>query len=449
MARTEDRPAVTAVTGPDFFARVFALPTSSVDFRETNANNYISDISYQLTPTHKLRSITVFANTTTDIGTAVGSPLQRDETRNGGDFTQDLRLEIDSKGNGLLGVLGLFYGRFTTDLDSTITFDLGPPFGVIPVQDLTGAYKTTSAAAYAELRYRFLDRFQLIGGGRVLHDIVESRAVGASLDLTTFTPVPIDETTKREFTRALPKAGITYDLDRNQTVGFTYSQGYRAGFTHVALGGGINEVAPERLDAYEVSYRSLWHDKRLYVGGNIFYCDYKAQQIAIDDPVFPGAVNIVNGRKSHAYGAEIEARWRPTNRWQLFAGLGLLYTRFDDFVILGNDFGGNEFPEAPSVTASAGAFYKDPTGWFAGASLRYVDGYFSYSDVANTALRRVSNYALVDASIGYEWERTKTKVTLFAKNLLDEDYVTGISPGATEATVGDGRLLGVTVSQRY
>ena len=48
VSRTFDKPAVTAVTGPDFFARQFNVTASSgsVDFRKTYTNNYISDISY-------------------------------------------------------------------------------------------------------------------------------------------------------------------------------------------------------------------------------------------------------------------------------------------------------------------------------------------------------------------------------------------------------------------
>lgn len=455
-ARTEDRPAVLAVSQPNFFDRVLSLSPSSVEFRSTDTNNYISDISYQVAPRYKLRSITALADTATQIASAEGSDFPRDETRKGRDLTQDLRLEIENRGNGLSGVLGLFYGRFDADIDSLIT-GFG---GFLTVQDLVSSHTTTSAAAYGELRSRFMDRYQLIGGGRLLHDVVESRSVGEALDAGTFTSVPIDATTKAEFTRALPKIGMTYDLDRNQTIGFTFSKGYRAGFSHIPSGSTtVTEVKPEDMDAYEISYRSTWAGGRLYLGGNLFYYDYKNQQIATDDPAIVGdvvgAAVIVNGRSSHAYGAEIEARWRPNDRWQLSAGVGLVRTRFDDFVAFGTNFSGNEFPEAPSLSFAAAALYKDPSGWFAGANLRYIDGYYSNNDAANTPARFVSNFTIVDARIGYEWERSKTKLTLFAKNILDEQYLTSLSadnngtPGPDEATVGDGRLVGVTLTQRF
>ncbi|MDX2203379.1 MAG: TonB-dependent receptor [Hyphomicrobiaceae bacterium] len=451
-SRTEDRPAVTTVSGPNFFDRHLAASSSSTDFRQTKANNYIADVSYQLATNYRLRSITAFADTATDIGSAVGSSFMRDEVRGGTDLTQDLRLEIDRKGNGLSGVLGLFYGRFGTDIDSHIAQDIG---FVVPLQDLVATYKTTSAAAYGEMRFRFMDRYQFIAGGRVVHDVVESHSVGSALDLGTFTYAAIDSTTKAEFTRALPKVGMTYDLASNQTIGFTYSQGYRPGFTHIPIGGGgaVNEVKPEDLNAYEILYRSQWLGGRLYLGGNLFYYDYSNQQIATDDAAIVGNVIgasvIVNGQKSHAYGAEIEARWRPNDRWQLHGGVGLLKTRFDDFVAFGVSYSGKQFPEAPSISVTGGAQYKDPSGWFAGGNFRFVDGFYSNNDTANTPARFVSSLTLVDARVGYEWERTKTTLTFFAKNIFDKQYVTSISQYSTEATVGDGRLLGVTLSQRF
>lgn len=466
VARTEDRPAVNSVTGPDFFDRVFGLSTNGVEFRETASDNYISDVSYEVAPGIKLRSITALAETETDIGTSAGATFLRDDLREGEDFTQDMRLEIEPDGNGISGVVGLFYGEFENANDSRISqdfsADLGLPDGTLPfiaIQNIAGTNRTESLAAYADLRWRFLDDYQLIGGGRLLRDTVRSRQQGEVLDFGALfgsgevVQLPIDEQSEAEFEEFLPKAGATYDLRSNQTVGFTYSRGYRAGFTEVRTNGALNEVAPEFLDSYELSYRSTWFDKQLELNANVFHYDYTSQQVAVDDPLFPSGTFIVNAGQSEADGGEIEVRWRPTREWQLFATLGLIDTQFEDLVTAGGDFSGNEFPEAPTVTFATGGLYKDPTGWFAGANLRYIDGYYSFGDLANTALREVDDYTVVDARIGYEWDRVK--LTVFAKNLLDNDYLTGLSRDfsgdgvADEATIGDERVVGVTLTGRF
>lgn len=451
IAHVQDRPAVLSVT-PPFYDRVLDA-NASIDFRETKTANYISDIGYMLQPGLKIRSITSYADTETDIGSAPSSLLQREVTRDGGDFTQDLRLEIENRGNGLSGVIGLFYGSFAYKNDS-----LDTAFSV-PIQDLFTDADTRSVAAYADLRYRFLDRFAFIGGGRLLHDEVKSKSDGMIL-LNPYSVLGgadpdiafVSNNFSDDYTEFLPRLGFTYDLTRDQTVGITYSKGYRNGFTEFRLSTAeFNTIKPEYLDSYELSYRSTWLNEKLSFNANFFYYDYKNQQVAFDETVFEFPVSYIqNAKSSHAYGAEFEARWRPIPPLQLYGSLGLMRTEFDSFNSPDGNFSGNKFPEAPAYTIAVGGMYKHETGWFAGANLRYTDGYYSGGDVGNTSLRFVDGYTLVDARIGWEWENYT--LTLFAKNVFDEKYVTSISTSSgvqSQATVGDEQLVGVTLLGKF
>lgn len=445
IARVHDTPAVLSVSAP--FEDRFKNAGESLDFRTTDTTNYIADIGYTFLPGMTVRSITSYADTETEIGSAASAAIQRDTVRDGGDFTQDLRLEIENSGNGLSGVVGLFYGLFEFGQDSFDEIDIG--FGLIPLQVLTTDVETESMAAYADLRYRFWDRFVLIGGGRLLKDKIKSTADGAILPDLLGPFGTIQSNFSDEFTEALPRAGITYDLTRGQTVGFMYSKGYRNGFTELNLNTALfNTVKPEYMDAYELSYRSAWANNSLSVNANAFYYDYKDQQVAFEEDFFlvPGypVSTIVNADSSHAYGAEIEARWRPVKPLQLYGSLGLMRSEFDTFTgPLGENYAGNEFPEAPAYTIAAGGLWQDSSGWFAGANLRYTDGYYSGGDLANSPLRFVDSYTIVDARIGYEWD--KYTLTVFAKNLFNEEYVTYKSINATQASVGDEQLFGVTL----
>jgi len=473
VSRVDDRPGVTSVSRP-FHDRVLDLsPTDSVDFRTTLTTNFISDIGYNFAPGMTLRSITAYADTDTDIGTAAGSIYARDVTRTGGDFTQDLRLEIENRGNGLSGVVGLFYGSFKYNNDTLDSFDYDTYSGgllpALPVQDLVTDAKTESMAAYADLRYRFWDKFVVIGGGRLLRDEVSSTTTGTILynafnvtDLFVFGPIykPLNGNFSDNFTEALPKIGLTYDLTADQTIGLTYNKGYRNGFTEYRLPTmEFTTIKPEYLDAYELSYRSSWLNRALSLNGNVFYYDYKNQQVAFDEPQdddgdpttgtglgFPLSY-ILNAESSHAYGAEIEARWRPISPLQLYASVGLMKTEFDTFAGPTEDYSGNEFPDAPAYTIAAGGMYKDRSGWFAGANMRHTDGYYSGGDLANSSLRFVDGYTTVDVRAGWEWEHYT--LTVFAKNVFDTEYVTSLGFNGTEATVGDERLVGMTLRGRF
>ena len=444
VAHTDDKPSVNAVHGPNFFDRVYTtgLINTSVEFRSTKTNNYVSDISYALTGALKIRSITAYAATDTDISTAPGNiAYTRNNERKGSDFTQDFRLELENPGNGFSGVVGLFYGDFTTKSDGTIAFP-----GLV-YQAGNHYNNTRSIAAYTDLRYR-IDRWVFIAGGRALQDDIRSHATGSLINGT----IPIDHSTDASFSAFLPKAGVTFDLAPNQTIGFTYQEGYRSGFNDASYALGFPlyySVKPEYLKAYEFSYRSNWMANRLQVNANVFYYDYKDQQVAYE-PGLPGMAIVTNANKSHLYGAEFETRFLATERLTLYASLGLLWTKFDDIFVPppgGGDVSGNQFTEAPSYTINVGGMYKDPSGFFIGANSRFIDGYFSYGALDNDPLRYVSNAVIVDARAG--WEFKTSTLTVFAKNLFDERYLTYIANGAAQAGVGDSRQFGVTWQVRY
>lgn len=479
-SRAVDDPGTSAVSGPDF-KRAYVYPSSLTDFRETSADNYISDISYELTSGLTLRSVSAYANTRTLIRTPVDAAFIRNgDNILGEDITQDVRLEINNRGNGLSGVAGLFYGYFERDAFTNSTLDVPflaalpsvrrfahlLPNEIIQYQSSNNSSETTSMAAYADLRFRW-DRWALLGGGRLLRDEVKTDEKGAALNVTNYIrneifglPVdPYDRTegvTKQTFDEFLPKLGLTYDLTDNQTVGATYSKGYRTGFqqitTSLTRGVSRSTVDPEFLKVYELSYRSNWFANTFDLNANVFYYDYQDQQVAVLNPFF-GVTEISNAGNSHAYGSEIEARWRPTPHLQLFAALGLMQSEFDELKTRDGDFAGNEFAQAPAYNLSAGAMYRSPTGWFVGANVRHTDGYYSAGGVANSPTQYVDSYTVVDASVGWEWEHYT--LTLFAKNLLDEDYLTAVdrthAPPQSPAygSIGDERLVGVTLTSRF
>jgi iron complex outermembrane recepter protein len=121
------------------------------------------------------------------------------------------------------------------------------------------------------------------------------------------------------------------------------------------------------------------------------------------------------------------------------------------------NFSGNQFPEAPGYSVNVGGLYQDPLGWFAGANARFIDGFYSYGDLANTPARHVDNAVIVDARVGWEFKNPNglpltSKLTFFAKNLFDERYLTyisNLSGGVRTAGVGDSRQFGLQLSVKY
>lgn len=468
FSRTHDKPAWGMVSGPDFFQRRFEdKDLTTAEFRDTFVNRYIADVSYEISPDWTVKSVTSFVDTDMTITAPANSLLIRDDVREGRDFSHDTRLTYESADSPFSGVFGVFAGRFTSDLDSDMQLKLDPfglPGVVIPYQMLQAQNKTESVAAYADMRYDFAERWTAMAGGRLLRDRVSANYTGMVLDETatlinlaggSLIPVYVlqDENNAVSNTVFLPKVGLAFGVTENQTVSATVSRGYRAGFSEAVLGTpDINTVEPEYLWSYDLAYRSKWLEDRLHLNANVFYYDYRNQQIPVyANPSFGAQTMTANIGRSHSYGAELEARWLPVPEFEFFSSIGLLKTRFDEGVVRigGRDIqlAGNQFPEAPTVTASLGGIWRHHSGFFAGADIAFTGGYYSLGDLENTLARKVSSFTVVNAQLGYESENLS--VTAFAKNLFDEQYLISIGQGGNQATIGDGRSFGVRVTGKF
>lgn len=453
-----DRTATPLVNAP-FGDRILSTPGFASEGRQTTVTNYIADISYDLTDTLTLRSISAFIDTDAEIFGAPGSTVFfRDDLRDGKDFTQDLALEIDdSDGTGLSGVVGFFYGDFTQDIETDIQVDLGAfttgtPNGIIiPFQTGTSSAETRSIAVYADLRYNFYGPFSLLAGLRYQHDRV--RNANNTVDALTG-PSIFD--IEAEFDVFLPKAGLAFDIDDTQSIAATASRGYRQGFTENIVGTTLqNDVDPEFVWTYELAYR--YQNNGITFGANAFFNDYTDQQVTIINQNFLPFNNTFNVGSSRSYGVEFEGRYDNGNGLSIFAALGLLKTEIETLRdpnlannicgASGGDCAGNEFPEAPSVTAALGGIYRHDSGFYGTADLSYTGSYFSGNDINNTAAREIGSIFLVNAGVGYETENFQAQ--FYVKNLLGNNFVTDINSTLTGAAVGEGRTFGAELTVRF
>jgi iron complex outermembrane recepter protein len=448
VSRTHDTPAYNLVTGPDFFDREY-VSTGFDEIRDTTVNRYIADLKYEFNPDWTIQSVTSYVDMTQEIDAPRSVTFFRDETRDRGDFSQDIRLNYGSEESSFSGVLGLYAGQYSGHAVSDSEMDVFGLGFTVPLQSLNAKDKGTSLAAYADGRYEFVDRWTLLAGGRLVHDKVSADYKGVVL--AGLIDATLDEASSVSNTEFLPKIGLAFELTENQNVALTAIKGYRPGFSELIVGTTtINTVESETLWAYEFAYRSKWFDDRLQINGNVFYYDHSNMQVPVPvpDPLLSSGYSYtINAAQAYSYGAEFEARWNFDSGFEVFAGLGLLKTKFEDGVYNGASIAGNEFPEAPSLTASLGAIYKHESGWFAGGDVSFTDGYYSKGDVRNLPVTAVDSFTIVNAQLGYQTDNLT--FTAYAKNLLDEKYLTGISSNGGSANIGDARSFGLQLTQRF
>lgn len=473
VSYTHDKPAYGLVGTPDFFAREYDDTNQGAEFRDTKVSRYIAELSYEISPAWTVKSVTSFVDTHVEIDTPEGYTSFRDDERDYGDFAQDLQLTYDDPDAPFSGVFGLYGGRYKGRLLSDYKTTALAPYGVSEayIQKLDSRPLTKSIAAYADLRYDIGDRFTLIAGGRLLHDVVSSDVSGFVINVDetlvaifsgctlvdpdtcpVYSPLTSDLTAKK--TAFLPKAGFAFHPAETQTLAATVNRGYRAGFSERATGSTeFNTVQPEFLWTYEVAYRSEWLDGRLVANANAFYNDYRNQQIPVffDEIAYPGQTITINAAESHSYGAELDLRWRSLPQLDLFASAGLLKTEFDrGTAIVGGDeidLAGKEFPEAPTLTASVGGIWTHKSGFFLGGDASYTDGFYSKSALDNAAGQHLDGFVLVNMQAGIELDRFK--LTVFSKNLFDKQYLTAINSSLSRAAVGRERSFGIQANVHF
>ena len=197
----------------------------------------------------------------------------------------------------------------------------------------------------------------------------------------------------------------------------------------------------------------------------MFYTDWSDQIVnKLIDPSQPNDSIAVNAGASRFYGAELQFETRPTRNLTIYGGLGLLDTKFTDYVTDDAEFDGNAFPYAPPVTVSAGFDYRHPAGFRLLGDVNLVDDHFS--DFINDPARSTSvggietctaspcnsrqvaipSYVVANLKAGYEG--SFFSVYAFARNLLNEQYITQLQPQG-DARSAEPRVAGIEVNLSF
>jgi outer membrane receptor protein involved in Fe transport len=447
----DDSPAYDDVAGPgfgfDYFDRRgdFNLPFFQ-EVRSATNHSASAELVVGLSDRLDFTSLTTYGSTNVRIPSInQGTPGERfvtDGVQTQRLFTQELRLNLSR--DKLSGVVGLYLSTERNRRDT----DRSTFFGGGRLDNFRDNFEIDSYALFGEGTLRVSPAIRLVAGGRLNH---ERQRNETSFSRDNFNPALPDISTtgssRVSQTVFLPKAAVLFDLATDTTLGFTVQRGFRSG------GSGVNGVtgqpfsfAPEYTWNYEGSLKSKLMDGKLFLTANLFYTDWRDQQVELLlDPLdFTTGVTL-NAASSRVFGGELEARAVPHPNLQAFVSLGITDAKFKEFVDLKlGDFSGLSFPEAPRYTISAGLDWRPKTGFFIGGDVRHVSSYFA-RDLQNAPIDRVGNYVLVNARAG--WQADRWSLMVFADNLLNEQYFVYrdvIGDFECCATLGRSRIVGVT-----
>ncbi|HEY2751902.1 TonB-dependent receptor [Phenylobacterium sp.] len=395
------------------------------------------------------------------------------------EFTQEFRL--DGKiGDRLDYTTGLFY--YNTDVLypglQAGTYNYLPPTspilltsgvgGPVPCCTTITQSWTTSEAVFGEVNYHLLNNLVLIGGLRYTHDrnSLENHAIDTG-GICQFA-FALGGPCKPAVGLPSPKLGLGIsdnNLTGKATIQYyvtprfnfyaTYSTGAKGPSVSYPRGLPLVPVASETSKNYEAGLKGSLLDGKLFVAADVFhtkYDNFQGQALYVD-PANPGNRGYIttNAGGLETKGAEGEVTYRATPELTLTASVAYAPTRFTQFAIPCNDgytnpattpgkctfinprlgqlqFDAAGYPltYAPKWTYSLSASWVHPIGdadFSAALNYHWQDEIYTVVADPNSI---APAYGLMGLNISYGPHDEHWRLSLFARNLLNQYFVSGI-----------------------
>ncbi|HEX7854221.1 MAG TPA: TonB-dependent receptor [Sphingobium sp.] len=357
--------------------------------------------------------------------------------------------------------------------------------------DSTSTPETRSLAAFGQLDYKITDSLSLTGGLRFTNEKKQggySQFWVAGADLSGLTPVQ-QATANALRTQFNPVTSFYTSFTDNSLSGLisaswkvapqvllygSYSRGNKSGGLNLtALPAGVApDVRPEKVDAFEIGFKSQFLDRRLTLNGAAFWTEITDYQTAITDQ----AANTVTYRqyianipKVRSRGFEADFSYAPTRNFSFNASASYTDATYRDYrnapqaverlnISAVQDLSGQRLPGIPEFAWTVGADGNLPVVGFGGREIElYAHADYSQRSSFNTSSTNsawgvVPGYGLANGRVGVRTVDGLWDVSLWAKNLFDKDYYLNLSPantGAVTGQLGEPRTYGVTVRTKF
>jgi iron complex outermembrane receptor protein len=421
-------------------------------------------------------SITGYSKVETDVffdldGSAIGTGNFQNQVFEQTYTSQEFRVASSFDDSNWDWLTGVYY--FDSTYDQARNFSLLDPSSTPGVPVLNPGNSVTENAdferdgwaVFGQLNYQLNESWEFTVGGRYASENVEARQFGHVILVGVGVDSPYDNTADQTFNGFSPMTSLSYKPNEDVMVYGTISHGFKAGgfpkypFSQDRTGIPFDEEVSVN---YELGIKSSWFDNKLALNAAIYHITIEDQQLGsqVDGPAGVPVEGIDNVGESTNDGAELEITWLPTDGLKLFANLGFIDAKFDEYVDEnGTDRASEAVPYIPEFTANVGLQYVHDVSsalsltWAVDYS--YVDDYIVGNGVGTFDPRIPIDdvdYWDVSATLRHEnWD-----LTLYADNATNEFNVlrTWQSPFHDPSqfsfdTVLPPRTVGLKASYRF
>jgi len=317
------------------------------------------------------------------------------------------------------------------------------PPGQNVTQILYETQETTSYAAYGQMDWQFAERWTLTAGLRATReekDFVAGQAYLSNVERQLERVFPNGYADlSNSWTELSPKIGMTYRLNEDAILYFSYAEGFKSGGFF-----GVNQniadferdqYDPEFANTFEVGYKSQHLDDRLLFNLVYFYNDFEDKQesfVAFDPSTNTVATQFNNAASVIYQGFELETQMVFNQYLRAFVNYGYLDAEYDEFETDLNPNDGVDVVEdasfleprnAPGYTFSVGGTVSIPLG---PGTVELFTKFTRIDDVEtdllNLAQARIEERDDWSANVGYY--TNSWSIAAYGKNLSDERFET-------------------------
>ncbi|WP_157976589.1 TonB-dependent receptor [Parahaliea mediterranea] len=352
-------------------------------------------------------------------------------------FSQELRLAGDSA--NAHWVVGLYYLRETVDRIETFDTTLLPagfaPFSgnVSFTQDNT----TESYAVFGQVTYDISSSLALTLGARYTRDDKDIKQA-ATDNVKDGSPAAIplgpgtDYLAKSDdsWGEVSPRLSLDWNVSDDHLLYFTASRGYKSGaFVSQATSADVAERAlePELATNLEIGAKTQWFDNRLRLNVSAFDLDYEDLQVF---QLISLQLVADNAKEASVQGIEVDFSAALTEGLTLSGNLAFMDHEYKDYTLFNPntgtvvDYSGNELARSPNKSGALTLAYHWPLESGAFLDLSGTAAYSGefFQDSSNNGRSLIDGYVVYDTSLKYTSQGGNWDLSLWGKNLNDEQY---------------------------
>jgi len=404
-----------------------------------------------------------------------------DQDENWNRTSHELRLQ-SSQDQRLRYIVGLFYQEAEHDFDlQWIPPDMDPAGSVIPgghtVWQTKQIRNDQDQAVFGEVSFDITDDLTVLGGvrwydyknelygfnGFLGHctgfygddgKFVEDRENGTP-QYPCFDTKILDDTAEND--DVIGKLNVTYTLDDNKLIYFTWSEGYRAGGVNRARVEGVPSYDEDFTTNWEFGWKTTWLDDRMRFNGAVYLVEWDDFQYSILDFSVSNLTIIRNAGQATVQGLEFDLDYALSSEWTWsFSGAYTSAELDDDIVNDGEVIApdGTEMPFVPEIQFSTILRYGTEIGSFdsyAQVAWSYTDN--SWSSIELDIREDQDSYNLVNLAVGIA--KNSWTADLFIDNATDEraeiarSYPGYPSEKDTYINTNRPRTIGIRFGQKF